>query len=556
MKKKLVLFCALVIATTVVAETYFIRTNSDVNSWNNIPSSLGTKVTLEFGDDFTNYAYVGNNTVYLAPGTYYLPSGISVEIEAGKLFGGFKGDESAISLSTRPLVDKDLNGLIEPWEFQHEAIITTSFNTAKFVGAGVVTRMVHISGNGGEMNGVTLTDYRYNGSGPIMLGIASDNPTAADNISDKAGILRLCTVKKIMGSHGIIMSTNKNSLIDRCLIESNVIIQQGGGVYLHGNGGKVTSSLIRNNSIPATGGRGAGVYATSLSGLDMDAIVENCVVHNNYAGTNGGGIRGEAQAGKRGIQIINSTIVNNQTGAAAAPPAASVELITSGTIVNSIVIGDHSVDLRCHTENNYVMNTAYGTFTGSAANGTGNVAGKSVADFKFVNPTTFIGVMIPDYTPSFDVNKYNQIRAANFSLTDTFSAAVATPGLKVLPTTYQYGATPTTVSLTAAIPAFDLRGTDRFLSNGAVKTNLGAYQLSSQETSVFTIDNNQIEVLANSKQISISGAEGKFASLYSISGQLLHQHRIDADWYSIPVNNKGIYVLKINGFSTKIIVKD
>jgi len=58
-------------------------------------------------------------------------------------------------------------------------------------------------------------------------------------------------------------------------------------------------------------GRAAGVYATSLTNKDMDAIVENCVISNNYASVNGGALRGDAQSNKRGIQIGNNTIVNN-----------------------------------------------------------------------------------------------------------------------------------------------------------------------------------------------------------------------------------------------------
>jgi hypothetical protein len=60
MKKLIVLFLICINVATVDAETFFIRTNSDVTSWNNIPDVQGTKITLDFGDNFSNYAYVGD----------------------------------------------------------------------------------------------------------------------------------------------------------------------------------------------------------------------------------------------------------------------------------------------------------------------------------------------------------------------------------------------------------------------------------------------------------------------------------------------------------------
>jgi hypothetical protein len=215
------------------------------------------------------------------------------------------------------------------------------------------------------------------------------------------------------------MLTNQNSVIDHCLIEENVSLanNSGGPVFMNLFGGKITGSVIRNNASAGTGGRGGGVYAsTSAATGDLNAIVENCVIHNNSA-SNGGGLRVDAQAGKRGIQILNNTIVNNKTTG----NTASVELINSGLIANSIVVNttleEGGTEIRCHAANHFFSNTIYGDSTYVAGGlKSGNSAGKVTSDMKFVNPTTFTGIMIPDYTSPFNQATYDAIKQANFKL--------------------------------------------------------------------------------------------------------------------------------------------
>jgi len=452
----------------VEQSVYYVRPTGSTK-WANVPGITADQIitNTEFNADID--ALGSTKTYYLAAGNY-TTNGIN--ITTGKVYGGFTGNESSIDLNVRSVSDKDGNGMIEPWEFANEAVISTNNSNYVFTNATGITsgnRLAIIQGTGGELNGVTLTDYNYQGgyAGPICLGVPAQPATALNNISGKEGILRFCTVKKIKSSIGIVMSTNKYSIVDRCLIESNVVTNGnwGGAVYLNSCGGKVSGCVIRNNAAPYSNtGRSAGIHATSLTGADMDAIVENCLIYNNYASGNGGAIRCEAQASKRGIEVINATIVNNQTTATSNAAAGSVELINGGVIVNSIVVGDPSSEIRPNTTNNYIINTLYGEYATGAATlyGLNNVPGKTVTDFGFTNPTTFTGVMIPDYTTPWDQEKYDAIRHANFTISSNSSAAVTNPGIQTYPVSYPIGGSGTTVIMsTYSVPATDITGLNR-----------------------------------------------------------------------------------------------
>jgi len=556
--RKIVLPLVIILATSLMAKNFYLRTSSDATSWSNITMvpEVDELVTLPDGDSISSFISVGNDTtIYLAPGTYYLPiTGKSFLIKTGKVYGGFSGNESIIDLNARSINDKDGNGIVEPWEFTNEAVITTSNPAFKFTGSGITTgsRFIVISGTGGELNGVTVMDLNYlTYAGPICLGQPSGTPSAANNVLGKEGIMRLCTVKKVKSAIGIVMSTNKYSIIDRCLIESNVVtaINTGGAVFMNACGGKITGSVVRNNAATGTGGRGAGVLATSLSATNMDAIVENSVIYNNFAVANGCAIRGDAQSGKRGIEIVNSTIVNNQTASTASGSIGSIEIINAGSIVNNIVVGDPSAEVRANNANNYIVNNVYGEYaTGSAAlNGSGNATGKIVADLFFTNPTTFAGVMIPDFTTPWDQAKYDAIRSANFSIANAESEAVKNAGLMEMPASYTYSTT--TVPLTATIPSTDIKGNTR---TGDV--TIGAYQFSNLSTSTHKLQDGNTYCTARDKQLFVNNANGLNINIFSLSGQRIQSLTPNTDVVSISLE-KGIYIVRSDKFTEKVIVQ-
>jgi len=556
--KKLTLACALLASCSVFATDVFVRTNSDATSWNNIPNA--NILTLDASNKLPN---VGIDSIfYLAPGTY-TAFGLTVGKTGStqsKIYGGFTGSESVINLNARLTADKDTNGIVEPWEFVNEAIITATHDSTKFTGKGSPsgTRLIIISGTGAEVNGVTITDFNYlSYAGPITLGVAGSTGTAGNNISGKEGILRLCSVKRIKSATGIVMSTNKFSLIENCLIESNVTTaaNTGGPVFLNACGGKVSGCVIRNNAVTGTGARGGGLFATGLGSTDMDAIVLNCVIHNNYAVGNGGGLRSEtATAGKRGIQILNTTIVNNKTTASGSTSAASVELITSGSIANSIIVGDHSGEIRTNNGNTYIVSNVYGDSiytTGGVK--TGNVQKKSTEDLNYTTPTDFIGAMIPDFTTPYESQKYYAIRRANFSIKNSSSQACLVSGISALPTSYSFtnASAPTsgTINFSASVPTTDITGASR-----AGNTTIGAY-IYQQPTKIETAKaSNGASAYAAGNSIVLKGNAGDIASVYNVTGKLIRKVTLTANQTTVAAE-KGLYIVVLGAHKNKVIVK-
>lgn len=549
MKKQLLGFCLILISSQILAERIYVRPNADVTSWTTVTD--GDVITLEEGDILSSVEFGNDKEVFLAPGTYKV--NILNVTNNLRLYGGFSGQETTVDPMNRLLEDLDENGIIEPWEFVHEAVITTFNPDYQFTGTGVTngTRLLVVSGIDAEVNGVTISDFHYTAyAGPISVGVAVNNPSAADNIADKKGILRFCTVKRIKSdggttNSGIIMSTNKYSIIDRCLIQDNVMNggSSGGAIYFNKFGGKVTGSVIRNNDT-GVAGKGGAIWATSLVSSDIDAVVENCVIYNNSA-KYGGALRGEAQTNKAGIQVVNSTIVNNFTSTS----GYGVELINSGIFVNSIV-GLTAKDFRANTANHFMLNSAYGpaSITSSNPLNSGNVTISSIESFEFINSTTFTGVMIPDHTTPFDATKYEGIQKANFKPASKQSLAVTTPGIKSLPASYTFS-TSYVVPITASIPEVDMLGIDRI---GTFNLDLGAYQLSGILSHVESSKFDK-RIFTNKNTIVIKNMTGKQVDIYNVAGVLVFSETVKSEVFNVK-SNQGIYIIKIDNRNYKVMI--
>ncbi len=524
------------------ASTYFVRPEGDNSSWTQLAGINPKQIITSNAPEI-----LGNNTYYFSKGVYIM-SGIT--LASGKIYGGFKGDESTIDLGDRELSDKDGNGIIEPWEFTNETVIN---GTAPFVGTGTLTNRL-LTVTGGEVNGVTLQDHYFNdgsSSGTIILGAVSSAPTTTLDVSSNAGRMINCTVKKIKALKGPVMLTNKYSLIDGCLIEECVSTSTSGtaAVYMNLLGGKVSNSVLRNNY--NSGSLGGAIFANSLASSDMNAIVENCVLYNNTAKF-GGAIRGEARTDKRGIQIVNCTAANNQSTTLT---VASVDLISGGLIVNSIVLDDTENEIRANTSNHYVSNNTFGTFGlglgVTAYPNTDMISDKTIGDFGFTSPTTFQGAMITGDV-NFDQTKYDAIRTANFKINQTNSVGLSMVGLKVMPSSYLVGGTGTSVTLTATIPTKDIDGVSRPISNQG-NVSLGAYQYNNL-TDLKLKTEHSVSVFSTNDGVRIKDAEGKVAHFYWMSGQFIKSTSISSNNFQIPLQT-GFYIVAVGTYRSKCFVK-
>lgn len=71
-------------------------------------------------------------------------------------------------------------------------------------------------------------------------------------------------------------------------IHSNYAVISGGGIYFSGNGNpRVETCIVSNNEADANGG---GIYTGEVAGLGPDLLVEDCRIYDNTAAGNGGGV--------------------------------------------------------------------------------------------------------------------------------------------------------------------------------------------------------------------------------------------------------------------------
>jgi hypothetical protein len=526
----------------VTFSTYYVRPDGDNSSWSNLTGIDPDQIITS-----NSPIIIGTSSYYFAKGTY---TKSAVAMTTGKLYGGFKGDETTIDLSARALSDKDANGIIEPWEFTNETVIT---GTNPISGAASGNRLITVTG--GEINGFTLQDQFRSNTGVILLGSVTTTPTAVMDVETNGGKMINCIVKKIKSSSSApIMTTNQYSLIDACLIEECGSTLNGSGatgaVFMNLLGGKISNSVIRNNA--AVGGTPAytgAIRASALTDTDMNSIIENCLIYNNSTSGQCGAIYCEAKANRRGIQVVNCTVVNNKS-----TTYASLNFIESGLLVNSIVVDDPLNEVRANKVNNYISNCAIGQLATPLTNyypNTDVVTELTANDFYFVRSTTFPGAMQPGNT-DFDQAKYDEIRTANFKITQTYSAAITTPALKTLPNSYQIAGSMGTVGITASIPTKDIIGTSRPITNAAKEVTLGAYQYSTA-TGLHNVVSKYM-VYGTNASIVINNAEGMNAMLFSISGQLVKSIKVTSNLMYIPTN-KGFYLISVGGEKSKVFVR-
>ncbi len=523
---------------------YYVRPAGS-SAWGNISATADQIMTT---DNF-NLAYTttnipdGSAKYYFAAGNYTLiaPAATGTQLTSGKIYGGFSGNETTTEtesdLNARATSDLDGNGIVEPWEMTNATVFTgrTGF---KYADAGTTDgeRLIRIDG-GGEVNGVTLSDFNYGlYGGAISVGLPASNPSS--NIVEVSGALKRCIVKKIKSAIGAVMLTNTNSVVDQCLIEDNItnltgtstFKGNGGAIYFNRFGGTVSNSVIRNNKALAEAG---AIFAGNpVAATDLKAIVSNCLIYNNEATTKGGAVSSKSIDGTHGgVEIINSTIVNNTTGTG----NASIEFDGPGLLVNSIVTGDAKADLYATSATNYVGGVSYGTLSGTSAllNTSSVTSGKTVANFMFTSATA-----TPGYLDLSGVN-YDAMRKANFKISSDLSAASITP--VAIPTGHgftTYGVVPTTDMLGATIKS----------------NTIGAYQFSGVVSSVENANLSKSGVFAGANEIIVPNATGNVISIYTITGQLVKSVNATSNRMSF-ASAKGIYIVKVGTQVSKVSVK-
>jgi len=292
MKKQFLLFFAvwamiqLSQATTFYVSTSGVDTNNGL-SWTTPFKTIGKAITT------ANAA--GSGDIWVQAGTYV--GGYSPSIPNVNFYGGFFGNETA--LSQRTLTDADGNGIVEPWEFANETIL--SYTNTLTTNAGPLFYIVGTNITSADkliIDGFTMSYTNVTNS---------NNATSALNLASNAvitfqnNIIRNCSVN-ITSNGGFAVLMSARGIVKNCLFERNSATIAFAStvnnvsvplINLNANT-KMTGCIVRNNSLTVdyTGNTNG---SSNFKGLMLQitggtngtpaqyTTVSNCLVHNNEA---------------------------------------------------------------------------------------------------------------------------------------------------------------------------------------------------------------------------------------------------------------------------------
>jgi hypothetical protein len=528
------------VSTLVQAKNYYIRMATNSSDWSNITADTA-HIIVDYmdGDSFNAIinAYLATDTVWVAKGTYTIDKTIALKASQ-KLFGGFAGTES--SLTGRVLSDLDGNGLVEPWEFTNATEIISSIPAVNSITLGANS----------IIDGFTVRNIN-NSSG---TGTAAS--TIINIYSGVSGcILRNMIVKDCYVSSGTsagVFTVNaSNGTLQNCLIQNNTTevltggsgTSFGGGLYLSSTSAKAIGCVIRGNksiNVTVTKAKGGGVFMQTGSKLI------NCVVYNNQAQGQGGGVFMNDAAS----QAINCTVARNKAGLTGGGVYMNTGAIFNNSIVwsnmenssatadaNDVYYGGNAVgnfttdylaygviaksDQAVYPALANVKILTSGEFADNTIDGTGTFAPK------FLNPTAFVGA------PS----DPTAVMQANFKL------VTGSPCL-------DFGSKTLLDNLGITT---DLMNTNRF---GNTTPDLGAYELSINTALNNVSDKSLYSVFKNGKNLIVKGLNGETnISLYELNGTLLQSINLNQSLATISVSNKGVYIVKIRTLTNTETVK-
>ena|GEM_PF-1468511 len=264
--------------------------------------------------------------VFLKGGDYNITKPLEIK-EGVYLYGSFSGNE--VYEGGRIKVDRDKNGIIEPWEFISPTVLKVS---------GVVVKIA-----GGVVSGVTI-ESTSDGSGSIAElesgGVLENSIVTGGAINLDNGSLLSCYIhgNKAPESDGTINVAGP-AIISHSRIENNEAIN-GAGVYIDTSSDVyITNNLIAYNNAAISGG------AIYIAGAANARIINNTIVYNGISEE-----KGKAGAGVHitvddniNLAFYNNVIWGNDGGDQVYRESKSEEVLGTYAFYNN-AIGEQSQD--------------------------------------------------------------------------------------------------------------------------------------------------------------------------------------------------------------------
>ncbi len=336
MKRLTTLLIAIVTFVGIVNATiYHVNptggsSTADGLTWATAVKTIEQAVTQATANPGTDDIYVKGGTLNYPGSSLTIPSTNDVN-----LYGSFQGIDGETP-ATRPMIDVDGNGIIDPWEFEYPTIINSgNANNAVVLAASI-------------FDGFTITHVGTKTTGIMstIMGIAG--ATFQNNIV-KNSVVNI-TVNGTSVYDGILIKaigTFKN-----CLIEKNTV-----------------------NAIVAFSSGGSDKYFAPIMGITGGSTVTGCVFRNNKGIIDCSGSTAGATGSVKGVIVnlygaasgstyfTNSLVYNNEVMYISGTATGVTSTLTSGCIVGTSGLSStysSNYILNCTITNNKLTNTGNG----------------------------------------------------------------------------------------------------------------------------------------------------------------------------------------------------
>ena len=503
----------------------------------------------------------GTDDVYVKGGTLSYP-GSTLTIPATNdlnVYGSFHGIDGETP-ATRPMIDVDGNGIIEPWEFQYPTtILSGNANNAVVLAASI-------------FDGFTITHIGTKTTGIMstIMGIAG--ATFQNNII-KNSVVNI-TITSTSTFDGILVravGTFKNCLFEKNTI-TTIVSTTADKYFCPGmsmaGGTNVIGCTFRNNkaiidcttSAAGTTGSVKGTLINIYGGVAGKCLLSNCLIYNNETVYTGGGgtatpiMTSGSIVGTAGLStvivtdsIINCTIANNKMHNSA---KGGLFIYNNNMLVNNVlnnVLWNNKVDslgLKTVIKNLFInSNVTTGRIgynvmnKGNAGGYTSNIyTANNVFDLTFANTSTPDSITAPRFKMPTTLVGCNRVAGS------TDSIAIAQADWRINLNSYLIGKGMVTTVLTdktgnlfAALPA------------------VGAYEFVSG-TAVIPVNQNVTTIAYTQNAKIISKMEGKL-QIFSLTGSVVWNGNVQTEQkIALP---SGCYILRLNsnqGISTQKIM--
>ncbi|MEI8272890.1 MAG: hypothetical protein WCG08_09735, partial [Paludibacter sp.] len=333
MKKITILaLCATVFFSMANAKNIFV---DPTNGTDGVLTNRGTtwELAVKTLAGAVNTAYVGTLTagdnIYVKGGTLSYAAAFASSTTAN-YYGSCDLSNTGTS-TTRTLIDKDGNGIIEPWEFQNQTVLYSTASIASG-GTGNVTAFT-FGASGYTFDGFTITHVGTNASSTTTVYMRTINLIAGTifkNNSMKYSVVTFTPSGSTAAPFEMFFKTSSGgaTTVSNCLFEKNNVTYNTtttGAAYpfISINYTNFSNCTVRNNLVTVNA-TAANLVRSMLIGIVPSVSpfpsVRNCLIHNNemvYNGTGGTtsnvGATVNIYAVDGNDSIVNCTIANNKT---------------------------------------------------------------------------------------------------------------------------------------------------------------------------------------------------------------------------------------------------